>query len=129
MFRSIPPTIAAVLLLLSASSDYLFPLSYRTTIEGIEADTPTNKASLPWSAVRRCVLHRDGVLLTSLPAPSRLDAFRGVFLRFATDGMAGDQASVMEEIALRAPQAVVSNRTERGALHSAAPSRQENAGL
>jgi hypothetical protein len=43
------------------------------------------------------------VLLTPLATPSRLDAFRGVLLRYAPNGAPGDRASVMAVIARRVP--------------------------
>ncbi len=45
----------------------------------------------------------NALLLTSLPVPSRLDAFRGVLLRFAPEGQPGDYASVCAIVSHYAP--------------------------
>jgi len=120
MFGQILPVLAAILLLLGATSEFLFPIAYRLTEEGVSADSPAARLTLRWSEARRCLRHPFGVTLTPLAAPSRLDAFRGVTLRFAPDGEPGDRASVLDAIARCAPslltageRPVAPNRPER----------------
>ncbi|HIE09063.1 MAG TPA: hypothetical protein EYP65_04365 [Armatimonadetes bacterium] len=62
-------------------ADYLFPVTYRLTDEGVEVRQLVLRAFLPWERVRRCVKTKGGLFLSPLPKPSRLDAYRGVFLR------------------------------------------------
>ncbi len=95
MFQQILPVLAAIVLLLGACSDFLFPIRYRLNAEGLWADGLTSRMHLRWKEARRCVLEPRAVTVTPLPAPSRLDAFRGVTLRFAPLGEPGDRASVL----------------------------------
>lgn len=97
------PVVAALILLLGASSEYLFPISYRITTEGVYADAPASRMALRWKEARRCFSVPAGLVVTPLAAPSRLDAFRGVLLRFAPDGSPGDRASVQSALARCAP--------------------------
>ena len=94
MFGSPLPVCAALLLLTGAISEYLFPIEYRLTEASVAAAGGTSKTALRWQDVRRVVFRRSGVLLTALPAPSRLDSFRGVFLRYAPHGEPGDKDSL-----------------------------------
>lgn len=103
LFHNILPVLAALLLLIGTASDYLFPLSYRITAEGVYADGLTSRLVLRWKEARRGLLDNRSVTLTPLAAPSRLDEFRGVMLRFAPDGEPGDRASVLAAIAHYAP--------------------------
>ena len=96
IFGSPLPVFAALLLLTGAISEYLFPIEYRLTDSGISATGGTSKTAIRWQDVRRVVVRRSGVLLSSLPAPSRLDSFRGVFLRYAPPGEPGDKNSLTE---------------------------------
>ncbi|HZT40759.1 MAG TPA: hypothetical protein VFA07_01150 [Chthonomonadaceae bacterium] len=103
MFGALLPVLAAVLLLLGAAGEYLFPLSYQITAEGVFANTLAGRNALPWKEARRCWRERGGLIVTPLAKPSRLDAFRGVLVRFAPDGEPGDRASVLEAIRRCAP--------------------------
>jgi len=98
MFQQILPVLAAVALLLGACTDFLFPIHYRLNAEGLWADGLTSRMQLRWKEARRCVLEPRAVTVTPLPVPSRLDAFRGVTLRFAPNGQPGDRASVLEAL-------------------------------
>lgn len=103
MFGALLPVLAAVALLTGSVSDYLFPISYRLTNQEVALESLTARIALPWKEVRRCRLHTHAILLTSLAAPSRLDAFRGIFLRFAPDGQPGDRQSVLTALTTFAP--------------------------
>lgn len=103
MFQSFLSAMVAVLLLVASISEYLFPVRYRITAEGVQADALTSRMRLSWQQARRLVPERQSLLVSPLPAPSRLDAFRGVLLRFAPEGQPGDCASVVEAIKRFAP--------------------------
>lgn len=62
-------------------ADYLLPVTYRLTEEGVEVRQLLPRAFLPWERVRRCVVTEEGLFLSPLSRPSRLDAYRGVLLR------------------------------------------------
>ncbi|MCS6776171.1 MAG: hypothetical protein RMJ43_01340 [Chloroherpetonaceae bacterium] len=103
MFQNLLPAVVAVLLLVASISEYLFPIHYRITAEGIQADALTSRMRLSWQQARRLIPERQSLLVSPLLAPSRLDAFRGVLLRFAPDGQPGDRASVVDAIGRFAP--------------------------
>jgi hypothetical protein len=105
LFERPLPVLAALLLLIGATGEFLFPVTYRITEEGVYANTPTGRLALRWKETRRCLRHPFGVTLSPLPIPSRLDAFRGVTLRFALEGEPGDRESVLAAIARCMPDA------------------------
>jgi hypothetical protein len=92
-----PHPLALLLMLgaLTASlSEYLFPISYRLTTRGAHADCGPSRLFVAWTDVKRATHGRDGVYLSPLPKASRLDAFRGVRLRYAN----GNDAAVREAV-------------------------------
>ena len=103
MFGTLLPVLTSALLLTGSVSEYLFPITYRLTEEAICQESLTSRIQLPWKDVRRCQMGHDALLLTSLPEPSRMDAFRGVLLRFAPEGQPGDKSSICALITRCAP--------------------------
>ncbi|MHB1000272.1 MAG: hypothetical protein ACYC27_13610 [Armatimonadota bacterium] len=76
-------SIAVVLLLFAASlSDYLFPVRYEITEKGASSRTIFGKNTIEWDRVKKYYVDNCGIKLSSLPKPSRLEAYRGVYLRF-----------------------------------------------
>ncbi len=106
VFRSSWLALATIVLLTGSTSEYLFPISYRMTAEGVFANVLLNRLALKWSEIRRCAADSEGVLLTPLEFPSRRDGFRGVFLRFADEGQTGNRAEVMAQIAHYVPHLI-----------------------
>ena len=125
MFVSLLPVLAAVGLLLGAASEYLFPISYCLNGEGITANGPASRLVLRWKEARRCQEGRGTLLLTALPTPSRLDAFRGVLVRFAPDGEPGDRESVLAAVATYAPT-LISASTPKLLEENTVSQREEN---
>lgn len=106
LFHGVLPVLVAQVLLVGATQDYLFPVRYRITESGVYADGLTSRNELAWGEVKRCVEAPGGVLVTPLAAPSRLDGFRGIFLRYAPEGTPGDRKQVTACIEHAAPDAV-----------------------
>ncbi|HLK57724.1 MAG TPA: hypothetical protein VKU00_14255 [Chthonomonadaceae bacterium] len=100
------PVLAAVLLLLGSVREYLFPVDYWITTQEASARGPGLRGTVLWKEVRRCLREKQAVTLTPLAKPSRLDAFRGVTLRFAPKGQPGDRASVLQVVARCAPELI-----------------------
>lgn len=98
IFGALPPVLAALLLLVQATADFLFPVTYRITALELHADGLLSRKRLRWQEARRCLPSGEGLLITPLATPSRLDAFRGVLVQFAPDGLPGDRASVLTEV-------------------------------
>ncbi len=74
--------IAAVALIASLS-DFLFPVRYIITCEKASSKMIGRGSEIKWADVKRCYLDDCGVKLSPLDRISRLEAFRGVYLRFA----------------------------------------------
>jgi hypothetical protein len=79
------PFIAALVAaaLIASLSDFLFPLRYIITREKAACRTIGKGTEIKWANVKRCYLDDCGVKLSPLDRVSRLEAFRGVYLRFA----------------------------------------------
>ena len=63
-------------------SRYFVPTRYRMDARGIETSHLGRHRRLPWSEVQAAYYDEDGVFLSPHPEPSRLDAFRGTYVRF-----------------------------------------------
>jgi hypothetical protein len=68
------------LFLLNAVGDFLFPIRYKVTEEGIEVSSFLRDKKVRWEQIRRLDAFRDSVFLSPYPKPSRLDNLRGVWL-------------------------------------------------
>jgi hypothetical protein len=110
LFGNPIPAIVAVVLLLGATADFLLPISYRISDEGVSADSLTSHLRLTWPNVKRCLVSRNAVLLSPLARPSRLDSFRGVVLRYAPDGCPGDRDSLYRSILAHRPETAPPDR-------------------
>jgi hypothetical protein len=98
LFRNPIFSAAALLMIASATSEYFFPVSYRLTDRAAAAGFGANRFEMEWGKVKRVLIYPDGVRLSPLTITSRLDSYRGIFLRFANDGHSGDRASVLAAI-------------------------------
>ena len=81
--------ITLVVLTLSMSR-YLLPTRYELDDDGLEVAHLLRSQHHSWSAFRRADHHRDGLFLSPFAESSRLDSFRGCFLRYGAteDGAA-----------------------------------------
>lgn len=68
--------------LTASLSRYFFPTRYVLNGEGISSEHLGLKRRRFWGEFRRADEQRDGIFLRPSVRPSRLDSFRGVFLRF-----------------------------------------------
>ena len=74
-----------VVALLLSLGDFLLPIKYRLTDRGAHADVGLNRLFIAWEDVRRATHGSEGIFLSPFSQPSRLDAFRGVRLRYGAD--------------------------------------------
>lgn len=88
--------LAAMLLLAGALSDFLFPIRFRLTRRDVASYNLLSIRKLPWERVRRVYEMPDGVKLSPLRRPSRLEAFRGVYLWF--DGNRDEVLTVIHKL-------------------------------
>ena len=78
------PALVVVALLLPGLSlwRYFLPTTYEMSDDGVRFVTLGVTRARPWSHFRNYYVHDVGIHLSSFPAPSPLDPFRGTFLRF-----------------------------------------------
>lgn len=81
-FRSPIAVIVTVLALIGALSDFLLPMTFVITTKNVSAYTLAGKRMMAWEDVRKCYIDESGVKISPLPRASRLEAYRGVYLRF-----------------------------------------------
>jgi hypothetical protein len=72
----------SAVVLTAAMSRYLLPVRYHLTDREVVVVHAGMTRRAPWERFRRFSVHPDGVFLSPFDRPSRLDAFRGCFLRF-----------------------------------------------
>jgi hypothetical protein len=65
---------------------YFLPTDYELDERGARIRFLFATRLVPWENVRRVDVHRDGAFLSPFERPSRLDSFRGSFLRFRGNG-------------------------------------------
>jgi hypothetical protein len=85
VFRSPLPAVAAVILLLGAVGDFLFPVRYRLSPEVAEARSLTSWRKIAWKEVKRVYVGDGEIKLSPLAHPGRREEYRGVLLRCEAD--------------------------------------------
>jgi hypothetical protein len=74
-------TIGALIFFL-ATAEYFFPMRFWLTEEAAFRRTVFGTKFIRWSNIRHCYLDEKGIKLSPLKGPSRMEAFRGLFLYF-----------------------------------------------
>lgn len=82
VFPSVLTLPLPILCLTTALNDFLFPIRFRLTAQGAHSDGGISHLFIAWSDVKRVTKGSDGVYLSPFARPTRLEAFRGVRLRF-----------------------------------------------
>ncbi|MDP6778292.1 MAG: hypothetical protein QGI83_16170 [Candidatus Latescibacteria bacterium] len=85
-------------LLTGALLRFYVPTRYRLDDDGVEVSFLGVERVTPWSRIRRIRSDRRGAFLSPFDRPSRLDAYRGVYLRFS-----GNRDEVMRFVCHRLP--------------------------
>jgi len=75
--------VLAAVALVASLADFLLPVRYVITRDKASCKMIGKGTEIRWANVRRCYLDDSGVKLSPLDRVSRLEAFRGVYLRFA----------------------------------------------
>jgi len=73
----------ALLVMFGSTMSIYLPIRYRFNQQGVTVFFLGVPSFRPWKHYRQAYVHNNGVFLTSMPRPSRLDPFRGHFLRYA----------------------------------------------
>ena len=88
--------IVSMLLLGGSVAPYFAPTRYKMTEEGVEAFQFFHTTRKTWESFRSYYEDRRGVLLSPFDRPSRLENYRGLYLRFG-----GRKDEVMEYVKQR----------------------------
>jgi len=86
-------SLAVAVALVGSLADFLFPVTYEITSDRATCRMLLKRAEVQWRNVRRCYLDQTGVKLSPLDRRSRLEVFRGVYLRFN-----GNREQVIETV-------------------------------
>ncbi len=78
--------LGSILLLLATTSRYLLPTDHRLDAQGASTTHMWLTRQLRWPQIARIDVHKDGLFLSPFRHPSRLDGFRGMFLRYSNNG-------------------------------------------
>jgi len=87
--------------LIASLADFLLPVHYVISRDKALAKMIGRVSEIKWQDVKRCYLDDSGVKLSPLDRVSRLEAFRGVYLRFA-----GNEDEVIETVKALRPSNV-----------------------
>ena len=93
-FGGVGYAVIAAVVLCGSMGRYLLPTRFELDGSGAASSFLGHRRVMPWEAVQRVSVHREGVHLSPFDRPSRLDSFRGTFLRFA--GNADEVVSFVE---------------------------------
>lgn len=74
--------VLAVLILFGSLTSYFFPTRYKFTEDAIFVKTTTQNLQKKWSQYRSYYVDKNGVLLSPFVRPSRLENFRGIYIKF-----------------------------------------------
>jgi len=72
--------LGAAALLLASLADFLLPLHYRIDHRGVTCSHLLGLRRIEWGQVRRCYRDGTGIKVSPLAHPSRLEAYRGLYL-------------------------------------------------
>lgn len=81
-FKSIGFTLFSALLLIVPLYKYFLPFHYHCGISSLVVKACCYKVERPWSAFLSHYVDRNGMLLSPFSLPTRLENFRGVYVRF-----------------------------------------------
>lgn len=85
--------ILSILILSLSLLNYFTPTEYILNDEGVKVKRVLNKEEIRWDKIRSYYPDKNGVLLSPFPVPSRLENFRGTFIKFS-----GNRDEVLEYI-------------------------------
>ncbi|MBS1715104.1 MAG: hypothetical protein JST30_12290 [Armatimonadetes bacterium] len=77
--------LVGVLVVLVSTGELFFPAKYTLDANEARQRIGITVTAIRWTDVKRLIPQQDGVRLSPFEKPDRLDAFRGVFLRYASN--------------------------------------------
>ncbi len=85
-------TIVGAIVLLASMRSFYFPTTYHLYEDRIKVTYTLSSVTKNWSLYRSVFPERNGVFLSTFTRPSRLENFRGLFLRYGD----GDRDKILE---------------------------------
>lgn len=81
-FSSIPIGLLSSIFLISSLYKYFLPFHHQCEADRLIISTYCYRLTRPWAAFRSFYVDANGVLLSPFARPTRLENFRGVYVRF-----------------------------------------------
>lgn len=81
-FQSLGVLLFSALLLIGPLYKYFLPFHYHCGTDNLVVSACCYKLERPWSTYRSYYVDKNGVLLSPFAKPSRLENFRGIYVRF-----------------------------------------------
>ena len=85
LFQSVFVTLLSVIFVTSSLYRYFVPFRYELYEGQLVVTAPFYRLMKPWSDFRSFYVDNNGVLLSPFAKPSRLENFRGVYVRFGAN--------------------------------------------
>lgn len=83
-FRSAPVVVLSALFLVGSLYKYFLPFRYQCKTDRIIVTACCYRLERPWATFRSSYVDANGILLSPFAKPTRLENFRGVYVRFGT---------------------------------------------
>jgi hypothetical protein len=74
--------VLSVVIMLGSLSPFYLPTRYELTEDEVKVNYVFRSMEKSWTSYRSYYPDKNGVLLSPFPRPSRLESFRGVYIRF-----------------------------------------------
>lgn len=84
-WRSVWVTLFSAILLIGSLYRYFVPFRYELYADELVVTSLFYRAAKPWSDFHSFYVDRNGVLLSPFAKPSRLENFRGLYVRFGSN--------------------------------------------
>jgi len=81
-FKSIFYSFFSAILLIASLSPFFLPVKYELYAKSLKIHTPFRTISKDWEDFRNFYVDKNGIFLSPFDKPSRLENFRGIYLRF-----------------------------------------------
>jgi len=85
LFGSLGITLFSIVFLFGSLRQYFLPFRYEVYNNQITVSSFLSKQDRAWNEFRSYYVDQHGILLSPFPKPSRLENFRGIYVRFGLD--------------------------------------------
>ena len=85
LFGSLGITLLSIAFLFGSLRQYFLPFRYEVYNNQITVSSFLSKQDRAWNEFRSYYVDQHGILLSPFPKPSRLENFRGIYVRFGLD--------------------------------------------